>query len=173
MWPNPQEPVLTFTEEILNGKLHFLCSVELLVATVSQKIFMMIQYASSEHQTNLQFIQRKNRHRSSNESNIPYDSKAVSTELYEKFIPDIKTAAEDNNFKNQTPGETRKQICLSDVMGNLLQIFCMDQLKKLEEVHPIIGWANITQILKISIDLTGCVLKMARRKLNLMSKELV
>ena len=58
-------------------------------------------------------------------------------------------------------------------MGNLLQIFCMDQLKKLEEVHPITGWANITQILKISIDLTGCVLKMARRKLNLMSKELV
>ena len=25
MWPNPQETV-TFTEEILNGKLHFLCS---------------------------------------------------------------------------------------------------------------------------------------------------
>ena len=29
MWPNPQFPVdlVTFTEEILNGKLHFLCSV--------------------------------------------------------------------------------------------------------------------------------------------------
>ena len=29
MWPNPQESVdlVTFTEEILNGKLHFLCSV--------------------------------------------------------------------------------------------------------------------------------------------------
>ena len=28
MWPNPQETVdlVTFTEEILNGKLHFLCS---------------------------------------------------------------------------------------------------------------------------------------------------
>ena len=28
MWPNPQFPVdlTTFTEEILNGKLHFLCS---------------------------------------------------------------------------------------------------------------------------------------------------
>ena len=29
MWPNPQFPVadlVTFTEEILNGKLHFLCS---------------------------------------------------------------------------------------------------------------------------------------------------
>ena len=29
MWPNPQFPVdlVTFTKEILNGKLHFLCSV--------------------------------------------------------------------------------------------------------------------------------------------------
>ena len=29
MWPNPQEAadLVTFTEEILNGKLHFLCSV--------------------------------------------------------------------------------------------------------------------------------------------------
>ena len=29
MWPNPQETadLLKFTEEILNGKLHFLCSV--------------------------------------------------------------------------------------------------------------------------------------------------
>ena len=28
MWPNPQEiaDLVTFTEEILNGKLHFLCS---------------------------------------------------------------------------------------------------------------------------------------------------
>ena len=28
MWPNPQIPVdlIAFTEEILNGKLHFLCS---------------------------------------------------------------------------------------------------------------------------------------------------
>ena len=28
MWPNPQEAVdfVTFTEEILNGKLHFSCS---------------------------------------------------------------------------------------------------------------------------------------------------
>ena len=29
MWPNPQVPadLVTFTEEIINGKLHFLCSV--------------------------------------------------------------------------------------------------------------------------------------------------
>ena len=28
MWPNPQFPadLVTFTEKILNGKLHFLCS---------------------------------------------------------------------------------------------------------------------------------------------------
>ena len=28
MWPNPQETadLVTFTKEILNGKLHFLCS---------------------------------------------------------------------------------------------------------------------------------------------------
>ena len=28
MWPNPQESaaLVTFTEEILNGELHFLCS---------------------------------------------------------------------------------------------------------------------------------------------------
>ena len=29
MWPNPEETadLVTFTEEIVNGKLHFLCSV--------------------------------------------------------------------------------------------------------------------------------------------------
>ena len=32
MWPNPQETadLVTFTEEILNEKLHFLCSVMLI-----------------------------------------------------------------------------------------------------------------------------------------------
>ena len=31
MWPNPQETadLVTCTEEILNGKLHFLCSVNI------------------------------------------------------------------------------------------------------------------------------------------------
>ena len=30
MWPNPKETadLVTFTEEILNGKLHILCSVK-------------------------------------------------------------------------------------------------------------------------------------------------
>ena len=33
MWPNPQFPtdLFTFTEEILNGKLHLLCTVSLLI----------------------------------------------------------------------------------------------------------------------------------------------
>ena len=31
MWPNPQE-----TEEILNGKLHFLCSVKIIVDRLDQ-----------------------------------------------------------------------------------------------------------------------------------------
>ena len=36
MWPNPlfPEDLVTFTEEILNGKLHFLCS-EILSITVT------------------------------------------------------------------------------------------------------------------------------------------
>ena len=30
MWPNPQEiaDLVTFTEEIVNGKLHFFCAVK-------------------------------------------------------------------------------------------------------------------------------------------------
>ena len=65
------------------------------------------------------------------EPNIPYDSKAVSTELYEKFNSDIRTT-----FKNQTTDQTIKQIYLSEVMGNLQYSFSMDQLETLEEVHP-------------------------------------
>ena len=65
------------------------------------------------------------------EPNIPYDSKAVSTELYEKFNSDIRTT-----FKNQATGQKIKQIYLSEVMGNIQHSFSMDQLEKLEEVHP-------------------------------------
>ena len=96
------------------------------------------------------------------EPNIPYDSKAVSTELYEKFNSDIRTT-----FKNQTTDQTIKQIYLSEVMGNLQYSFSMDQLETWKKSTPT-GWANITQILKISINLiclTGFVLKRARRKL--------
>ena len=37
MWPNPQETpdLVTFTEEILNGKLYFLCSVQYLYDSVN------------------------------------------------------------------------------------------------------------------------------------------
>ena len=65
------------------------------------------------------------------EPNIPYDSKAVSTELYEKFNSDIRTI-----FKNQTTYQTIKQIYLSEVMGNLQYSFSIDQLENLEEVRP-------------------------------------
>ena len=36
MWPNSQFPadLVTFTEEILNGKLHFLCSDKCVVISV-------------------------------------------------------------------------------------------------------------------------------------------
>ena len=38
MWPNPQETadLVTFTEEILNGKLHFLCSFSLMFPSILQ-----------------------------------------------------------------------------------------------------------------------------------------
>ena len=40
MWPNPQETadLVTFTEEILNGKLHFSCSVKIEIHA-----FMLLQ----------------------------------------------------------------------------------------------------------------------------------
>ena len=75
---------------------------------------------------------------------------------------DIRTT-----FKNQTLDRTLMQIHLSEVMAHIQYSFRKDQLEKLKEVQPT-GSANITQILKISIDfihLTGCVLKRARRKL--------
>ena len=51
------------------------------------------------------------------ESNIPCDSKGVSTEFDEKLNSYIKTAVVDNNFKNQTLDQTLKQIYLSKVKG--------------------------------------------------------
>ena len=43
MWPNPQETAdfVTFTEEILNGKLHFLCSA-IYVITNSDTTFKTV-----------------------------------------------------------------------------------------------------------------------------------
>ena len=44
MWPNPQEraDLVTFTAEIFNGKLHFLCSVRkrLLAGVLQKKLFL-------------------------------------------------------------------------------------------------------------------------------------
>ena len=65
------------------------------------------------------------------EPNIPYHSKAVSTELHEKFNSDIRTTS-----KNQATDQTIKQIYLSEVMANIQHSFSTDQLENLEEVHP-------------------------------------
>ena len=42
MWPNPQgiEDVVTFTEEILYGKLHFLCSKQLIPVAAILHIYI-------------------------------------------------------------------------------------------------------------------------------------
>ena len=42
MWPNLQKTVdlVTFTEEILNGKLHFLCSVILTCIAYQSELFI-------------------------------------------------------------------------------------------------------------------------------------
>ena len=105
--------------------------LKLLVSTVNQQIFIMIQYTSSGHQKYLRFIWRKNGNPSTKsnylnfrdtkfnvlESNIPYDSKAVSTEFDKKLNSYIKTAAEENNFKNQTLDQRLKQIYLWKAKG--------------------------------------------------------
>ena len=46
MWPNPQETanLVTFTKEILNEKLHFLCSVWSLIILVSQEESLFFSY---------------------------------------------------------------------------------------------------------------------------------
>ena len=44
MWPNPQKAadLVTFTEEILNGKLHFLCSETYLYLSYGLKLTLLI-----------------------------------------------------------------------------------------------------------------------------------
>ena len=48
MWPNPQETaaLVVFTEEILNGKLHFLCSVWWKVLMTPDRNFKLISLYS-------------------------------------------------------------------------------------------------------------------------------
>ena len=93
---------------------------------------------------NLRFTQKKNGNPSTKsntlnylgtkfnalEPKIPYSSKAVSAELYEKFNSNIRTT-----FKNHFTKKL-KQIYLYEVIGNSQYSFSMDQLEKLEEVHP-------------------------------------
>ena len=45
MWPNPQETtdLVTFTEEILNVKLHFLCSDVFTVSLIENMALPLIQ----------------------------------------------------------------------------------------------------------------------------------
>ena len=53
MWPNPQENanLVTFTKEILNGKLHFLCSVIQPLSPVNISIFheKLVTFAASRN----------------------------------------------------------------------------------------------------------------------------
>ena len=71
MGPNPQETadLVTFTEDILNGKLHFLCSeevrswkhvVSLLVIIYTETTFLILYYLFPEAQImvgkSIQFI---------------------------------------------------------------------------------------------------------------------
>ena len=48
MGPNPQfsADLVTFTEEILNGKLHFLCSVSLII-TLTMKLVLIVSCINS------------------------------------------------------------------------------------------------------------------------------
>ena len=103
------------------------------------------------------------------EPNIPYDSKAVSTELYEKFNSDIRTI-----FKNQTTYQTIKQIYLSEVMGNLQYSFRMDQLENLEEVRPNRMSKYKTDIKdKYQFDLFDWFCsEMGKKKINFMNEKL-
>ena len=61
MWPNMQETfdLVTFTEEILNEKLHFLCSVMEAKHCRGRKINMMYvlwKYATFYHEYRFSFV---------------------------------------------------------------------------------------------------------------------
>ena len=59
MWPNPQENVdlVTFTEEILNGKFHFLCSVwgNMICLSIAN-LFFLSDYKVSSHTYKKMFL---------------------------------------------------------------------------------------------------------------------
>ena len=60
MWPNPQFPadLVTFTEEIINGKLHFLCIVNVhgRCSTAVIVIVYYCKYTSSFKQNTHSFV---------------------------------------------------------------------------------------------------------------------
>ena len=56
MWPNPQFPadLFIFTEEILNGKLHFLCGVRYMILMHKNRIsFFLINHLLSHNHNEL------------------------------------------------------------------------------------------------------------------------
>ena len=61
----------------------------------------------------------------------------VSTELAEKFNSYIKTATEDNDFKNQKLNQTLRQLYLDEVKGKLQYHISIIQLRRLEGINPI------------------------------------
>ena len=50
MWINPQEStdLVKFTEEILNGKFHFLCSVKFLIPWEAKKEYVRTKYQRAD-----------------------------------------------------------------------------------------------------------------------------
>ena len=54
MWPNPQFPanLITFTEEIVNGKLHFLCREK---GTAVRKLKFLLKSWHSRHDLHKDF----------------------------------------------------------------------------------------------------------------------
>ena len=59
MWPNPQEPahLVTFTEENLNGKLNFLCSVTILILYIhserNKRIWLLRRQSANDIKSNI------------------------------------------------------------------------------------------------------------------------
>ena len=55
MWPNPQETAnsVTFTEEILNGKFHFLSSEKIRILKFSDQHFSVFEMNSEIHRVNV------------------------------------------------------------------------------------------------------------------------
>ena len=79
MWPNPQETVYlaTFTEEILNGKLHFLCSD-------------MWEYSHIFYAVNIMKVKKVVKLYSNNVVLLLQDNFNIEHHLTKKFVIDSK-----------------------------------------------------------------------------------